>query len=139
MLPYEWVRKPMERCGSRLGAASSAMRMTPPRLGVWADATADPARTAKVTSTASKQRRIFIGPPDSRGIAGSLLVEPRVEQAHAETIPVVVLEPFHVGGVREVLRRLRQEDGVGLVGEIALNVVDDLLALLRVHLAPLGH
>src|SRR5437867_7989449 len=111
------------------------MRMTPPRLGVWADATADPARTAKVTSTASKQRRIFIGPPDSRGIAGSLLVEPRVEQAHAEAIPVVVLEPLHVRGMGEVLRPVRQVDVVHLVGEIALDVVDDLLALLRIHLA----
>src|SRR3989449_11437016 len=66
------------------------------------------------------------------------LVEPGVEQAHAEAVTVVVLEALHVGRVRDVLRPLRDVDVVGLVGQVALDVVDDLLPLLRVHLTALG-
>jgi hypothetical protein len=41
--------------------------------------------------------------------------------------------------MRDVLRPLRHVDVVRLVGQVALDVVDDLLALLGIHLAPLRH
>src|ERR1700675_573134 len=58
-----------------------------------------------------------------------LLVEPRVEQAHAEPVAVVMAEALHVGRVRHVLGPLRHVDVVRLVGQIALDVVHDLPAL----------
>src|SRR5258705_13038213 len=51
-----------------------------------------------------------------------LLVQPRVDQAHAEPIAVVVPEALHVGRVRHGLRPLRHGDIVRLVGPAALDV-----------------
>src|SRR6266540_6071417 len=58
--------------------------------------------------------------------AGSL-VQPRVEEARAEPVAVVVLETLHVRLMGDVLRLYGQEDVVGLVGHVALDLVDDLL------------
>jgi hypothetical protein len=55
----------------------------------------------------------------------------------AEREPVVVLESLHRRRVGDVLRRRRQVDVVRLVGQVALDVVDDELALAGVQLAPL--
>src|SRR5204863_4396380 len=87
--------------------------------------------TRKSVGTARATRRstyCFIG----------LLVEPGEEQSHAEAVPVVVPETLHVIRMRDVLRPLRHVDVVGLVGEVALDVIHDLLALLGIHLAALG-
>src|SRR5215470_20443061 len=67
----------------------------------------------------------------------ALLVEPGEEQAHPDPVPVVVLEALHVLRMGDVLRPLRRVDVIGLVGEVALDVVDDLLTLLGIHLASL--
>src|SRR5216117_1534955 len=64
-------------------------------------------------------------------------VEPGVGQAHAEAVAVVVLEALHGRRVGDVLRPRRHVDVVGLVGEVALDVVHDLLALPGIHLAAL--
>src|SRR5262245_56838277 len=66
-------------------------------------------------------------------------IEPGVGQPHAETVTVVVLEALHGRRMSEVLRPLRDVDVVGLVGQIALDVVHDLLAFLGIHLPPLRH
>src|SRR5262245_11958830 len=67
----------------------------------------------------------------------ALLVEPGEDQPHPDPVAVVVLEALDVLGVGDVLRPLRRVDVVRLVGEIALDVVDDLLTLLGIHLASL--
>src|SRR4051812_21299073 len=80
--------------------------------------------TRNSVGTASARRR------RTYGFTRALLVEPGEEQAHAEPVAVVVLEALHVLRMGHVLRPLRRIDVVGLVGEIALDVVDDRLALL---------
>src|SRR5215510_7810731 len=49
MLAYEWVRKLIERWGSRPGASRSAILSTPPRLGVWAADSTGHASRASMT------------------------------------------------------------------------------------------
>src|SRR6185436_12100006 len=87
--------------------------------------------TRNSVGTASASRRRTYG-------LIALLVEPGVDQPHAEAVAVVVLEALHVRRVRDVLRPLRHVGVVGLVGLVALDVVHDLLALLESHLAALG-
>src|SRR5437867_9477664 len=67
-----------------------------------------------------------------------LLLDPGEGQAAAEVVPVVVLEPLDVRRMRDVARRHRHVDVVRLVGEVALDLVDDLATLLRIDLAALG-
>src|SRR5688572_2057767 len=66
-----------------------------------------------------------------------LLVDPGEHQPGAEAEAVVVLEALHVRRVRDVLRRVRQVHVVRLVREVALDVVNQVQALLRIELAPL--
>src|SRR5262245_4302663 len=67
MLAHDWVRKLMLRCGSRLGASRSAMRRTPPRFGVSADAegVTRRARTSRPSSTPATRAayRAMADPP----------------------------------------------------------------------------
>src|SRR3989442_13540658 len=69
MLDHEWVRKLTDRCGSRFGASRSAMRSTPPRLGVWArasvvDRVGSTAASSIVAYTARGRRPIASSPSD---------------------------------------------------------------------------
>src|SRR5262249_35638584 len=67
----------------------------------------------------------------------ALLVEPGEDQPHPDPVAVVVLEALHVLRMGDVLRPLRRVDVIGFVGEITLDVVDDLLAFFGIHLASL--
>src|SRR5206468_12420828 len=67
-----------------------------------------------------------------------LLLDPREGQAAPEVVPVVVLEAFDVRRMRDVTRRHRHVDVVRFVGQVALDLVDDLATLLRIVLAALG-
>ena len=49
-----------------------------------------------------------------------------------------MLEALHVGRVRDVTRPHGQVDVVDLVGQVALDLVDDLATLGRVDLPPRG-
>src|SRR5213596_570536 len=55
-----------------------------------------------------------------------LLLDPREGQAAPEVVPVVVLEAFDVRRMRDVARRHRHVDVVRFVGQVALDLVDDL-------------
>src|SRR2546425_121854 len=72
MLDHEWVRKLTDRCGSRFGASRSAMRSTPPRLGVWArasvvDRVGSTAASSTEAYTARGRRPIASSPSDHVG------------------------------------------------------------------------
>src|SRR2546428_91591 len=72
MLDHEWVRKLTDRCGSRFGASRSAMRSTPPRLGVWArasvvDRVGSTAASSTEAYTARGRRPIASSPSDYVG------------------------------------------------------------------------
>src|SRR5688572_5048960 len=70
--------------------------------------------------------------------AAPLSLQPGEHQPAPQREAVVVLEALHLRRVRNVLRRRREVHVVRLVREVALDVVDDGQALLRVQLAPLG-
>src|SRR5262245_38066838 len=65
-------------------------------------------------------------------------VEPRVHEPWPQAEAVVILHPLHRRHVADVLRRERRVHVVGLVGQVALDVVHDGQPLLEVHLAALG-
>src|SRR2546430_3065431 len=92
-------------------------------------------RNSVGSASAARRRRYGLTRPL---LAGVLLVEPGVQEARPEAEAVVVLEALHVGRMRDVPREARQIDVVRLVREVALDVVDDLLALLWIQLASLG-
>src|SRR5437879_3286502 len=66
------------------------------------------------------------------------LPDPREGQAAPEVVAVVVLEAFDVRRMRDIARRHRNVDVVRFVGQVALDLVDDLATLLQIDLAALG-
>src|SRR5688572_16622991 len=67
-----------------------------------------------------------------------LLVDPGEHQPRSQPEAVVVLHALHARRVGDVLGRRGQVDVVGLVGQVALDVVHDGQPLGDVHLAALG-
>src|SRR5262245_32128856 len=140
-------------CGSKCtGATWERRRKVPPRFGVWAAAgpgSARPVAPSAAAAPPSLRRSRRVTPaitcssmrellPKVRRSWG-LLVEPGGHQAPAVVVP-------EVGPV--VLQRRRPRRHVDLrgvlhvvllLGEVALDVVDDLLPLRRVQRAPLLH
>src|SRR5436309_3248500 len=69
---------------------------------------------------------------------GRSSVEPHVHEARAEAVAVDVLEALDVRRMRDVAGPHREIDVVDLVGEVALDLVDDLAALYWIQLPALG-
>src|SRR5260370_17778577 len=68
----------------------------------------------------------------------ALTVQPRIHEPEPQAEAIAVPEALHVRRMRDVLRRRRQVDVVGLVRQVPLDIVDGLLPPPRVHLPPLG-
>src|SRR5262249_56614472 len=64
-----------------------------------------------------------------------LFFDPCEGQAPAEVVPVVMLEALDVRRMRDVARINRDVHVVRLVGEVALDLVNDRATLLWIHLA----
>src|SRR3989454_10346161 len=112
------------------------MRKTPPRWGCCAGAAAADARSPD-TPCPRPGKTV---PSSSQRAAGSSgrALDPRVHEAAAQIKAVVRLEPLHVRRVRDVPRGHWQVNVIGLVGEIAVDLVGELAALLRIKLSALG-
>src|SRR5437667_8856565 len=96
--------------------------------------------TRKSVGTASATRRRTYRLTRGRPV-DALLVEPRAHDQQPERVAVVVLEALHGRRVGDVLRGDRQVDQVDivrLVGQVTLDRVDDLAALVRIELPQLG-
>src|SRR6266545_497541 len=72
----EWVRKLMDRCGSRLGASRSAIRTTPPRFGCCAAAGAAARNSVRAARSSSTMIR--------RAMARPLLPDPGSTRSPAD-------------------------------------------------------
>src|SRR5690242_1278280 len=66
-----------------------------------------------------------------------LSIEPGIHETAAHTVAVVAAKALHVRGVHDVPRPHRQIHVIRLVGEIALDVEDDLATPRRIQLATL--
>src|SRR3989454_1080647 len=93
--------------------------------------------TRKSVGTASATRRRTYRLTRGRPV-DALLVEPRAHDQQPERVAVVVLEALHGRRVGDILRGDRQVDIVRLVGQVTLDLVDDLAALVRIELPQLG-
>src|SRR5262245_12071678 len=136
------VAKAMVRCGSKCtGATWERRRNVPPRFGVcaWAGSVRPPAVAAAAAAPSCSNAlrgMVILCPLASLGRI-RLLVEPGGHHAAAVVVTDVGPEVLHVRLPRGHRAHRRAEQEVGLLGDIALDVVDQLLALGDIERAPL--
>src|SRR5512134_1081983 len=94
------IMNTMRLTTARVGMARATRRSTYCfiELGTGSRASPRPCPAGSARGGRSSARS-EAGPPGSPRPAGRLLVEPGVEEAHAEAVAVVVLEALHVGRI----------------------------------------